>query len=98
MLHELGHTQTEPTPIYVDNSAVVDLMKTEKRLGNSKHYNRLAWLRHQVKEKIVELILISTTQQAADYLTKVLPRAQFEHCRDLSGLTCSSMAKLEAGG
>ena len=72
--------------IFTDNSAVLDLVKTEKRLGNSKHFNRLAWLRHQVKEKIVNLQFVPTTAQAADYLTKVLPPTPFTMCLTESGL------------
>jgi hypothetical protein len=84
LLKELGHEQFDPTPIYIDNSAVLDLTKTEKRLGNSKHFNRLAWLRHMVKEKILKLILVPSAQQAADFLTKVLPRRQFQSCCNIS--------------
>ena len=60
VLKEMGHEQREATVIFTDNSAVLDLVKTEKRLGNSKHFNQLAWLRHQVKEKIVNLQFVPT--------------------------------------
>ena len=86
LLRELNHPQDKPTRIYTDNSALVDLMKTEKRLGNSKHFNRLAWLRHQVRRNIVDIVLIPATMQTADYLTKVLPRTAFEQCREDTGL------------
>jgi hypothetical protein len=87
LLKEMGHEQRAPTVIYTDNSAVLDLVKTERRLGNSKHFNRLAWLRHQVKERVICLRFVRTTEQAADYLTKVLPQAPFSMCLRESGLS-----------
>jgi hypothetical protein len=86
LLKEIGHEQKGPTTIFTDNSAVLDLTKTERRLGNSKHFNRLAWLRHQVKERVIRLEFVPTLDQAADYLTKVLPNTAFLKCRALSGL------------
>jgi hypothetical protein len=86
LLKELGHTQNEPTVIFIDNSAVLDLTKTEKRLGNSKHFNRLSWLRHLVDEKIIELRLIRSEHQTADFLTKVLAKGPFTQCRNRVGL------------
>jgi hypothetical protein len=86
LLKEIGHEQRAPTVVFTDNTAVLDLVKTEKRLGNSKHFNRLAWLRHQVKEQIISLQFVPTTAQAADYLTKVLPLTPFTRCLEETGL------------
>jgi hypothetical protein len=86
LLQEIGHPQTEPTTLFIDNSAVIDLTKTEKRLGNSKHFNRLSWLRHVVREKIVQVVYVNTKDQVADYLTKVLSKTPFGTCREGSGL------------
>jgi len=62
LFKEISHEQIKPSTLFVDDSAVIDLTKTEKRLGNSKHFNRLAWLRHQVKEKVIRLEFVPTQQ------------------------------------
>jgi len=69
LLRELGHEQVGPTPLYTDNTAIITLFETKKRLGNSKHFHRLHWLRHMVKRKEVCLIPVRSEEQTADYLT-----------------------------
>jgi hypothetical protein len=86
LLKELGQEQVGPTPLYTDNTAIITLSETEKRLGNSKHFHRLHWLRHMVKRREVCLIPIRTMQQTADYLTKTLTISRFHECREMSGL------------
>ena len=94
LLREIGHEQTEPTPLFTDNTAIVTLSETEKRLGNSKHFHRLHWLRHMVKRKEITLVPVRTVEQTADYLTKILPIKRYHECRERSGLLGDSLGAL----
>ena len=96
LMKELGHEQKAPTPLFTDNSAIITLSETEKRLGNSKHFHRLSWLRHMVKRREVVLVPVRSADQTADYLTKTLTVDRFQECRRMCGLLESSPATLSA--
>lgn len=76
LLKEIDHEQRGPTTITTDNTVVLNLTKTAKRLdGNSKHFNWLSGLRHHVKGNIIHL---STCQQRSKQQT-FSPRFYLSH-------------------
>ena len=55
----------------------------------------LQWVREMVKSNTLALKLIKTHEQAADFLTKPLPREQHETCCKLIGLYAGQQSKIE---
>ena len=87
LLEELEAPQSAPTTLRIDNSATHDLAYNDT--FSSIQFNvivSIQWVREQVTKKNITLTLVPTTEQAADFLTKPLPRASHEKCCFLLGL------------
>lgn len=68
------------TPLWVDNAPAIDLAKTLKFATSVKQVDlRYHMVRDTVKKGIVELRFVPTKEQAADILTKILPRPTFSY-------------------
>ena len=76
---ELGMTINKATTIiWEDNQGTIALSKNPSKRKISKHIDiRHHFIRQHVKEKTVELRYIRTNENAADALTKPLPRPAF---------------------
>ena len=79
LLDELGFTQREPTIIYEDNAATICVSKNPCKHDASKHIMRkAAYLRQQVRDKIISLEPIGTKNNLADVLTKSVAISTFQ--------------------
>jgi len=77
-LTELGHAQTDPIPLYMDNAAAISTAKAKYPTPTSRHIDvKFHWLREQVKQKFILPTHIPSAQNPADLLTKALKPAQF---------------------
>ena len=71
-----------PTPLYVDNSACVDLGKHFSSCRRVKHIDRRVWFLSDYQEDgKLELQYVSTHKNTADIFTKPLAKKIFEHHR-----------------
>jgi hypothetical protein len=78
LLDAMGIIQ-EPTKIYEDNSAVVTVSKQAHLAKGMRHLGLwLTWIQELVKDKIVELIKVKTTENLADIGTKYLDKQTFQ--------------------
>jgi hypothetical protein len=75
----LGHEQTEPTKLYVDNKSAIDMCKTLKTTHNTGHINtRIHFIRELVNARILLLIFVPSKLNVSDMLTKAVERSQHE--------------------
>jgi len=73
ILHELGYTQTEPTPIYKDNDSAIKIVNHSRPTDCSRHVEiRYFALQHWRLMKDIILIHLPGVVNPADMLTKAL--------------------------
>jgi len=73
ILHELGYTQTEPTPIYEDNNSAIKIANHSQPTDRSRHVKiRYFALQHWRLMKDIILIHLPGVVNPADMLTKAL--------------------------
>ena len=78
LLTELGHKPTGPTTLKMDSSSAIDLAHDPVMHTASKHIARRdLFLRELVARQEVHPVLVKTTDNVADALTKPLPKALF---------------------
>jgi hypothetical protein len=69
---------TLPVPIMVDNVGAGYIAEKAMNNKRTKHMDiRFHWIRHLVKEKLVELWYVPTADNIADLMTKALPPQTF---------------------
>ena len=75
---DLGFRQYTPTPLFEDNMACITLAEHGHFAGRSKHIH-LSWMfiSDFIRDGILKLHLVPTTQQVADIGTKALPSPLF---------------------
>ena len=79
LFEEFGFPPTGPTPIFCDNMATVAISKDPVCSSRTRHVSTyFHWVREQQNKGLIQVISISTKEQAADYLTKMLPTAEFQ--------------------
>jgi hypothetical protein len=88
ILDELGFTQVEATPLYVDNKSLITL--AQQFSGNHKRCKhflaRVNYMIEQVESHLVKLEHIKGTELEADLLTKPLAEAAHtKHTEQLLG-------------
>jgi hypothetical protein len=73
-LATLGFPQLLPTRLHTDSQAGVDLVTNVFQVHpKSRHYNRdINYIRQCVQQGLVELVFVSTDENPADLLTKLL--------------------------
>ena len=87
LLHDLGTPQVLPTEVSIDSQAAYQASIGENFSKRLKHVNvALQWVREQLRDNHVKLVLIKSIHQPAYFLIKALPIAPFENCRSLVGL------------
>lgn len=85
-LQELG-IQQEEYIISCDSQSALDLSKNTMYHSRTKHIDvRYHWLRLAIEEKSFKLQKIHTDKNAADILTKVIPKEKTELCVELAGM------------
>jgi hypothetical protein len=73
LLDELGHTQEQPTHLYVDNRSAIALSESFKTVHLVRHINmRINYIRECINKRVVELHFVPTVFNVADILTKLL--------------------------
>jgi hypothetical protein len=95
VLGEIGFTQCEPTPFFLDSQSAEDLAKNPVYHKRSKHVTiKYHFSREHVdphRMNTAELIHVSTHEMAADIYTKVLTGSTFDkHAKTNSGKKRSS--------
>ena len=84
VLSDLGFGVTHPTVIYTDSKACVELSIDAVSFKKTKHILRAAeFLRDLVLRRVFRLVHIPGTGNAADVMTKPLPRGTFVLVVDL---------------
>ena len=87
LLGELGYEQNLPTPLLCDNQGALYLSVSTKNHIKIKHIAlRYHYIRDTIKDKLVNLLYVSTKEQLADVMTKPLGRDLFEKFRKLLGV------------
>ena len=83
LMHDLRHTQDEPTLMLEDNKACISFSMNNTCHDRSKHIDiREHWLRQAVFDNFIKMHHIRTKEQIADVLTKYLPGPDFLRHRD----------------
>ena len=86
LLNELGFTQNEPTPIYIDNQSAIHTATnpvTHKRAKQIRvKYHHVIREAFQKKDKEIQLCKINTKENNSDMFTKQESKIIFEKFRD----------------
>ena len=83
---ELGMQQNEYV-VYCDSQSAIDLSKNATYHSRTKHIEvRYHWIRDATEEKRFKLKKIHTDKNAADMMTKVIPKQKMEFCSMLAGM------------
>lgn len=87
ILEDLHQPQLGATEIFCDNIAAILISRNPSHHGRVKHIDiRHHFLREKVTEGQIKLEDCSTTEQAADILTKALPPRKFLYFRKIFGV------------
>ena len=87
LLKDFESEQKAPTVLYGDNEASIKIANGEAFCKKLRHVNAaVQWVREELRNGVITLKPVKTVQQAADYLTKPLYKAQHATCCQLSGL------------
>jgi Reverse transcriptase (RNA-dependent DNA polymerase) len=86
-LAEQGYKQPQPTVCYEDNSAVIDLCKSSRVNGRTKHITKVMnFVRSHIHQQTVTIVKVAGEENVADILTKALPAPLFsKHRKTLLG-------------
>lgn len=95
VLTDVGHDQVDATTILCDSKSAVAMAKNPVFHGRSKHIKiKYHFLREAESDGEVKLVHYNSEDQAADILTKALPKSRFETLRAKLGVS-SKIAKEE---
>ena len=97
MLDELGYSQSEPTVMYEDNKACISFSKNNTSHDRTKHIDMRAYnLREFVRDGVIKMMHVDTSEQLADMLTKHQLKHLFQnHVSSIfSGFACPATAKV----
>ena len=88
LLEELGEEGSEyPVPIWSDSESALKLVANPVFHDRTKHIAvRHHFVREKAEENVVEFNYVDTEKQVGDALTKPLPLAKTEWCRDEMGV------------
>ncbi|CAI7885990.1 unnamed protein product [Closterium sp. NIES-53] len=87
LLQEMGIHIEGPTTIRSDGKSAIALAKNDNWHGRTKHMDiKYHWVREQLEKKAFTFQFVWTEDQAADFLTKVFLKANFERYKYLVGM------------
>ncbi|CAI7848781.1 unnamed protein product [Closterium sp. NIES-54] len=87
LMNELDITIEGPTVVKSDSKSAIDLARNDNWHGRTKHINvKYHWVREQLEKQLFKFEFVPTEEQVADFLTKVLPRSNFEYCKEKVGM------------
>lgn len=95
-LEEAGvkRSSTRPTTIKMDSQGAMALANNAKITRYTKHIDvRQFFIRDHIEKGDIELQYVPTNENAADILTKALPKFKFEELRRLLGVVSMEEAK-----
>ncbi len=88
LFRDLGHPQIGPTMLYEDNTGAEELAYNPVHHSRTKHIDvAYHFIREKVQSGEIEIMHVSTHQQAADILIKGMDREKWVQQIRLSGLT-----------
>ena len=80
---ELGFPAKDPTSVYVDNTATIDLSYNPEFHSRTKHIDRRHfYVRELVEQHTIQVKYVNTAENLADFFTKPLPPKNFFKLRD----------------
>lgn len=83
-LKELGEEQTEPTSLHNDNQSAIKLVKSGEFHKRTKHIaTKISFVKDEAVSGTVTVHYMPTTDMPADMLTKAVPAAAHERCREI---------------
>ena len=83
LLKTMGIKVRKPCVVYEDNRAAIKIANNPTSQKRTKHIDiRHHFLREHIENGLIELISVSTAEQRADIMTKVLGKELFEHFRE----------------
>ena len=84
LLKTIGINVEKPCVVYEDNRACIKIANNSSVMKCSKHIDiRHHFLRELIEQGLIKLTPVSTQEQLADVMTKILGRASFEKFRDI---------------
>ena len=92
MMEFLDFPQVNPTIIFEDNAACIQMSRNPAHTSRTKHIDLLRfYLKELVNRHIIQLDSVSTRDQHAEFLTKAVSfdKLQYHH-RSISGYSPSS--------
>lgn len=86
-MEDLGCSQKSPTPVFTDNDGVIKQSTKAINHTAAKHYRTAqAYIREKQASAVIKVGSVDTSQNAADMLTKALPKdAFFRHRQTIMG-------------
>ena len=79
--------QQDEYVVYCDSQSAIDLSKNATYHSRTKHIEvRYHWIRDAIEEKRFKLKKIHTDKNAANMITKVIPKQKMEFCSMLAGM------------
>lgn len=79
LLSEMGFKQGEAMKMYSDNTSAIKWAKNPIYHKRTKHVEvDCRYIRENIQSEDVELVYISTNDQAADFLTKAVGRKELD--------------------
>ena len=97
LLKEIGFELDEPTTIFEDNNAAMELAINPEHHDRAKHIDiKYHFVRQIIRENIVKLDRVESADQQADGLTKALPKDSHIRLRGLAGLEAVRLGRLNS--
>lgn len=82
-LRMLPEDQLETVQTFCDNESAIKVVKNPEAHAKTKHFDiHMHFVRQRVALQHIKVDYLPTKQMPADFLTKALPKKQFEACRD----------------
>jgi len=84
LFEELGFATPDPTTIYMDNKAAIDLAYNPEHHRRTKHITRRHFfIRELVEDQSITVPYIPSADNIADFFTKILSNKDFFRLRDI---------------
>lgn len=83
LINELGFIQ-ENINVFCDNQSAIHLCKNHTYHEITKHIDIwMYWIRDIISYEMLQIKKVHTSENPADFITKVVPLSKFRHCLNL---------------